>query len=229
MKKTFQAILVPGLVCGAFSGFWKADAARQATPPVPVVASPPLAEVMELDAEEKSAFFNQRLELHCNTCHSREMIEQQDLTLAQWQAEVLKMINWGSTLPKDYQGLMAEHLSRLYPKGQIPKVGQIAPEVALEESRGRDLTAVSRDEAGNAKAAGLYQNQCANCHGPEGKGAELGIRLVDRPILTHPDSFAEITQKGRGIMPAFGQNLKNEEIEAIRRWLLGRSFSFQAE
>ncbi|MFM7316616.1 MAG: c-type cytochrome, partial [bacterium] len=195
----------------------------------PVVASPPLADVMALDAEEKVAFFNQRLELHCNTCHSREMIEQQDLTLAQWQAEVLKMINWGSTLPKDYQGLMAEHLSRLYPKGQTPKVARISPEVALAESLGLDLAAVSGDERQSEKAAGLYQTQCANCHGPEGKGAELGIRLVDRPMLTHPAAFGEITRKGRGIMPAFGESLKNEEVETIRRWLLGRSFSFQGE
>ena len=229
MNNSQIALRLAGLIFILAGALWQVNAANQVPPAAPVIQSPPLADVMALDADEKTAFFNQRMELHCNTCHSREMIEQQQLTLTQWQAEVQKMINWGSTLPKDYAGLMAEHLSQLYPKDHAVKLNLITPENAITESLQADQKPIAEAEFANQETAKLYSTNCLNCHGPAGRGAELGIRLTNRPMVTHPSAFHEITQKGRGIMPAFGQSLKNDEIEAIRRWLLARSFSFYTD
>ncbi|MFM1801827.1 MAG: hypothetical protein RJA81_1179, partial [Planctomycetota bacterium] len=191
-----------------------------------VVQSPPLEEVMALDNEERAIFLSQRLQLHCNTCHSSEMIEQQNLTLSQWQAEVQKMVNWGSTLPSDYVNLMGEHLSRLYPHSEKRQAPSLSPELALQESEPKDLMPVRMEETVNRSIESFYQTQCANCHGPKGEGAELGIRLVNRPLLVHPEEFQKIVVSGRGIMPAFQGQINDDQIHAIRRWLLGRSFSF---
>jgi mono/diheme cytochrome c family protein len=226
MKNSRIALILVGLGFISAGAIWQVNAANQALSAPPAIQSPPLADVMALDADEKTAFFNQRLALHCNTCHSHEMIEQQQLTLTQWQAEVQKMINWGSTLPKDYAGLMAEHLNQLYPKDHAVKLNLISPENAIAESLQADQKPIEEAEFANRETAKLYSTNCLNCHGPAGRGAELGIRLTNRPMVTHPSAFHEITRNGRGIMPAFGQSLKNEEIEALRRWLLARSFSF---
>jgi mono/diheme cytochrome c family protein len=222
------------LISGFSFAFWQAQAETQTetktqSPPQPIIQSPPLSEVAELDADERSTFFNQRLALHCNTCHSSEMIQQQYLTLTQWQAEVQKMVNWGSTLPKDYINLMGEHLSKLYPAEETRKSPSIAPALAIEESSPKDLEPLDERVVLNDSVQALFKTQCANCHGENGQGAELGIRLTERPILLHPEQFESIVTKGRGIMPAFNENVKKGELTAIRRWLMSQSFSFQSE
>lgn len=225
MKKSVRLIALT-LISGSSAVMWQAEAEVQTAPPQPVIQSIPIAEIEELEDDERFSFFNQCITLHCNTCHSSDMIQQQRLNLTQWQAEVQKMVGWGSSLPKDYVNLMGEHLNRLYPADVAREVPMVDPATLLAENAPRDTAAVTDAELNNANAALMYKEQCANCHGDQGQGAELGIRLTTRPMLVHPDAFEQIVNKGRGIMPAFHQNLKSEELNTIRRWLLGRSFSF---
>lgn len=191
--------------------------------------SPSLDEVRELDPNELVRFLDQRLALHCNVCHSMEMIEQQRLTLPQWKAEIVKMIGWGATLPKDYEDIMAEHLHKKFRPERTPDLPRIEPELALKESHQADQAAVSQTERNAPMTTALYVSQCANCHGPDGIGNEIGPRLTGRPSLTRPDQFVDLVEKGRGRMPAFGKTLRSEDLNALRRWLLGRTESWAAD
>ena len=229
MQKSFK-LVASGLGFAVFSAWSVSGALQQApTPPRTVPSEPPLELVLELDPEERSAFFNQRLQLHCNVCHSSEMIEQQRLTLAQWQAEVQKMIGWGATLPKEYSGLMAEHLSKSYPPGHKAKIGLLEPEKAFSESAQTDQSQVDSKSATNPQVAELFRNQCSNCHGTSGEGNEIGPRLTGRSILAFSQRFSEHIEQGKGRMPAFQKTIPSADTQALRRWLLGQSFSWTAE
>ncbi len=202
----------------------------QEPPKVVEPPSLPLAEVRELDPNELVRYLDQQITLHCNVCHSMEMIEQQKLTLPQWKAEITKMVGWGATLPKDYEEIMAEHLHKKFLPDRTPELPRIEPALALKESHQPDQSAVVLSERDAPATAALFASQCANCHGPDGIGNEIGPRLTGRPSLTRPDQFASLIEKGRGRMPAFGQTLKKDDLNALRRWLLGRTATWaQAE
>jgi mono/diheme cytochrome c family protein len=229
MQNSFK-LVASGLGFAVFSAWSVSGALQQApTPPRTVPSEPPLEQVLELDPEERSAFFNQRLQLHCNVCHSSEMIEQQRLTLAQWQAEVQKMIGWGATLPKEYSGLMADHLSRLYPPDHKAEIGLLEPEKAMSESAQTDQSQVDSKSATNPQVAEMFRSQCSNCHGTSGEGNEIGPRLTGRPILAFSQRFSEHIEQGKGRMPAFQKTIPSADTQALRRWLLGQSFSWTTE
>lgn len=196
-------------------------------PASPPPAEPALEQVLELDEDERKLFFDQRLKLHCNVCHTSEMIEQQRLTLAQWQAEMTKMIGWGATLPKDYAGLMAEHLFKLYPPDNKTLPATMTPEEAADLSAQVDQKTVDESESANQSLHQRFLTQCATCHGTDATGNEIGPRLTGRPILTRPNAFAAHLKEGRGRMPAFLETIPANDLQAIRRWLLGRSFSWK--
>jgi len=44
---------------------------------------------------------------------------------------------------------------------------------------------------------------CAPCHAEDGRGAEVGVNLVDRPLLYRAADFARWVRVGRGRMPGF--------------------------
>jgi mono/diheme cytochrome c family protein len=205
---------------------WALAPAAQEPPAFVEPPSPSVAEVLELDADERIQFFDQRITLHCNVCHSSEMIEQQQLTLPQWKAEVVKMVGWGATLPKGYEDLMAKHLNRKYPANRSIELPRLEPANAQLESNQADQAAVSESEMSSIMTSGLYTRQCANCHGTDGQGNEIGPRLTGRPMLTRPGQFAEHVADGRGRMPAFGKTISGDDVNALRRWLLGRTVSW---
>jgi mono/diheme cytochrome c family protein len=200
--------------------------AAQEPPKIVEPPSLPLAEVRELDPNELVRYLDQQISLHCNVCHSMEMIEQQKLTLPQWKAEVVKMVGWGATLPKDSEDVLAEHLHKKFLPDHTPAPPWIEPRLALKESHQADQAAVSVAERNTPATAELYARQCANCHGPEGHGNDIGPRLTGRPSLTRPEQFLDLVIGGRNRMPSFGATLKNDELNALRRWLLGRTVSW---
>jgi sulfite oxidase len=50
----------------------------------------------------------------CLTCHEEDIIMQQRLSRAQWEAETNKMIRWGARVPDDQRGPILDYLLRLY-------------------------------------------------------------------------------------------------------------------
>ncbi|HEY0460504.1 MAG TPA: c-type cytochrome [Pyrinomonadaceae bacterium] len=74
----------------------------------------------------------------------------------------------------------------------------------------------------------LYLNNCARCHGADGKSdTELG-RLNDSPDISggrvRKKSVAKLTQlisKGKGSMPGFGKRLTKAQISSLANYVRG--------
>lgn len=160
---------------------------------------------------------------NCMICHSDDLIRSQRLTPKQWKAEVEKMVGWGSPLPTELQAPLIEYLSAEYSTD--------APPAAVEQETLRQLTKANRTvsplhlpkgDAGRGKA--LYDTNCANCHGPDAQGAELGPNLVEKPVLLSETAYSDVVRKGRGRMPGFAP-LINPTAEAdILTWLQQRRY-----
>ena len=84
--------------------------------------------------------------------------------------------------------------------------------------------------AGKVDAKGLFAENCATCHGVDGRAQTLHGRLVGAQDLTDPQwqaqtSDAEIVnaiKAGPGAMPSFAQKLSASEIQALATYV--RSF-----
>ncbi len=50
----------------------------------------------------------------CVRCHEDDVIRQQRLTRAQWEAEINKMIGWGAKVPMEDRDTLLDHLVRAY-------------------------------------------------------------------------------------------------------------------
>jgi len=80
----------------------------------------------------------------------------------------------------------------------------------------------------NESARSLYLNNCARCHGADGKSeTELG-RLNDAPDISggkaRKKSIAKLTQlitQGKGSMPAFGKKMTKAQITNIVAYVRG--------
>jgi cytochrome c6 len=80
----------------------------------------------------------------------------------------------------------------------------------------------------NESARALYQNNCARCHGADGKSeTELG-KLNDAPDISGGKarriSTAKLTRlitHGKGSMPAFGKKLTQSQITSIVAYVRG--------
>ena len=65
---------------------------------------------------------------------------------------------------------------------------------------------------------------CANCHGADGQGSELGPNLVEKPALLHTAAFAEVVRTGRGRMPGFASLLDPQAGSDVLAWLRTRRY-----
>lgn len=73
----------------------------------------------------------------------------------------------------------------------------------------------------------LFRNNCARCHGVDGRGKTPTGELYKSPDftdaewwqknsnITGPRTMAGIVRRGKGGMPAFGKKLKRSEITAL--------------
>ena len=105
---------------------------------------------------------------------------------------------------------------------------QPPPEVIPEgQGEAQEQTA----EANEAQAAqAMWGMRCATCHGPTGRGDGAGrppgIALPDMTSAAFHDArsdaqLSEVIQKGRGLMPAFGQELSEAGVAALVRHVRG--------
>jgi len=66
----------------------------------------------------------------------------------------------------------------------------------------------------------VYAKNCSNCHGADGSGG-LGKTLNDGAVIaTYPDAAdqAAFVEVGASSMPAFGERLSPDEIDAVVRY-----------
>lgn len=88
---------------------------------------------------------------------------------------------------------------------------------------------------GGGDGAALYTKNCAACHGASGQGgvglplskdnnttllqdfpdAAAQVEFVAKGSAAYPDGFGALKKKGTGAMPAWGSQLKPEEIQAV--------------
>jgi cytochrome c oxidase cbb3-type subunit 3 len=157
----------------------------------------------------------------CSVCHSADLIAQQRLPLARWEATVEKMVHWGAEISSDEANLLVRYLSARYHPGapdHVPPVdrdlGKVEPLTQEPLAEGLLTGVASRGEAS-------YANNCQACHGTGAMGG-MGPKLAKNPILKHEDLFWETVLHGRGPMPAWGAALSRQDIADIHAWLATR-------
>ncbi|WP_205500151.1 c-type cytochrome [Rufibacter psychrotolerans] len=90
------------------------------------------------------------------------------------------------------------------------KVGTASPDP--EKASHPILSQLEGTQLENAKA--IYNNLCANCHGEDGqKGASGAVNLQLSRL--NVEGRREVIANGRGLMPGFGSQLSEQEIEAL--------------
>lgn len=70
---------------------------------------------------------------------------------------------------------------------------------------------------GPADGAALYASNCASCHGSDGGGGAGPALGGGAVVEAYPDAADQVVviTDGRGGMPAFGDRLTAEEIQAV--------------
>ena len=116
------------------------------------------------DAAYREAMVRKSLQENCLICHTEDMIAGQRLTPAKWKAEVNKMVNWGSPLPKESASPLVEYLARRFSDQAAPTVPARATLKEIDSLGGRDRSG-RPGPAGRQPAQGerLYAANCGIC------------------------------------------------------------------
>ncbi|MFO0662878.1 MAG: c-type cytochrome [Polyangiaceae bacterium] len=134
----------------------------------------------------------------CLSCHSEELLAQQRLPKAKWEATVKKMIGWGANVDATETEPLVAYLSRMYG----PDAGAWEPEPILASDAVKRLEPQSDGvfAGGSAETGkGLYAERCSGCHGADARGS-IGLDLVERPVLYRASDVAANIRMGRGKM-----------------------------
>lgn len=133
---------------------------------------------------------------------------------------------WGGTLDEIRQtirygirsGHPDQHLSLMQAWGADGLITRENVDDLVHYVRG--LSSQDHDEAAAARAAPVFQAQCAQCHGADGKGDQSqGAPNLSDPIWLYGGDAMTIREtlwNGRsGVMPAWEERLSDEEILAL--------------
>jgi mono/diheme cytochrome c family protein len=81
--------------------------------------------------------------------------------------------------------------------------------------------AMAQSTAARDTAASTYKANCVICHGEDGSGTPLGIRLKAKDLRSKEvqdkpsKELAETIHTGKGNMPAFGTRLSSDQIDKL--------------
>jgi cytochrome c oxidase cbb3-type subunit 3 len=157
----------------------------------------------------------------CAVCHSTDLIVQQRLPLARWEATVKKMERWGAEISKDETDLLVRYLSARYHPGAPDRLPPLDSEFRKAKPPTQEPVAEGPLTGVAARGAGIFEHNCQACHGAMAIGG-MGPKLVKTQILKHEDLFRETVLHGRGAMPAWGSVLSRQDIADIHAWLVTR-------
>jgi cytochrome c oxidase cbb3-type subunit III len=133
---------------------------------------------------------------------------------------------WGGKL-EDIKQTLTVGVRSTHPDTRISLMPAFGQDKLLEPAQINDLTEYVVSLSGgkaDAQAVGratqLYTEQCASCHGADGKGLrEFGApNLTDREWLyggTREEIKAQIVNARNGVMPTWGQRLDPITIDAL--------------
>jgi cytochrome c oxidase cbb3-type subunit 3 len=162
------------------------------------------------------------IQARCAVCHTTDLIAQQRLPQERWRAIVEKMVHWGAELSQEEAALVVQYLTaRNHPGApdQLPSIetesAMMAPSRAQSAASDGPVTGVA------SRGARLFVHNCQACHG-EGAIGGAGPKLADNGILKNEEAFSETVVHGRGLMPAWGTVLGEQEIADIHAWLATR-------
>lgn len=157
----------------------------------------------------------------CAVCHSADLIAQQRLPRARWQATVEKMRHWGAEISADEADLLVRYLSARYHPTAPEHLEPVNGELEKTEPLSQEPVADGPVIGVAVRGAGVYEHNCQACHGAGGGGG-MGPKLAKNPILMHEELYWETVLYGRGTMPAWGSVLSHQDIADIHAWLATR-------
>lgn len=177
--------------------------------------SPSLVPTSE-EASALSARAEGLIAARCGVCHSTDLITQQRLPRAKWEATVAKMRHWGAELSDEDAAALVEYVSGRYdpsaPATLAPALSAPTQAPAAVPAAADRPTGVPR------RGAKLFATTCQACHGDKAVGG-AGPKLSGNPILREGDRFWDTVLHGRGGMPAWSALLKPQDIADIHAWL----------
>lgn len=188
-------------------------------------AAPPADEDQDdEDRAYQAGLARRAMQDNCLICHSEEMIASQRLTAAQWKTEVEKMVGWGAPLPPEQQTMLIDYLASQFsdrtPRAEPARLSYQAALAAVQPQA--ELAAAP--EADTERGAKLYALNCANCHGADAQGAELGPNLVEKPVLFRRGDYQQLVRNGRRRMPGLQPVLNPAQEDEILAWLRQRRY-----
>jgi len=144
----------------------------------------------------------------CLMCHSEGLILSQPLKEIGWKKLIGKMKLFGAQITETEEPFLLAFLNSIKPRTK-----EVEQRVSYEtESRKYRI-----DANGTTKdTRNLYELNCRSCHGVNGEG-KIGPRLRGRLIPKY--QFLTTVSQGKNSMPAFGEQLKQQEIEWIWAFL----------
>ncbi|HKH99504.1 MAG TPA: cytochrome c [Candidatus Sulfotelmatobacter sp.] len=89
------------------------------------------------------------------------------------------------------------------------------------------VTALYTPSAAAQDAAGTFKAKCAMCHGADGKGSPIGLKMGARDFTSadvQKQTDAQLTEtitKGKNKMPAYDGKLKDTEIKDLVAFIRG--------
>lgn len=84
-------------------------------------------------------------------------------------------------------------------------------------SGGGSNSSSSSGGGGQIDGAAIYDDKCSGCHGSKGQGA-IGPKLNGGSVtksFKNPADEVIVVKNGRGSMPSFGDQLSDEQIQAV--------------
>lgn len=78
-------------------------------------------------------------------------------------------------------------------------------------------TTAEGEEKAPISGATIYQKRCVLCHGADGRMGMNGAKILPESTLSIEERIQVVTN-GRGIMPAFGEQISRAEIEAVAKF-----------
>ena len=113
----------------------------------------------------------------------------------------------GFAAAQEQQQPLIDFLSAEYPADAPPaRLDRLTSARPRRTIRARPVGG-SRSSGDAVRGGRLTLKNCANCHGPDGQGAELGPNLVEKPVLWRKADYREVVREGRGRMPGFATAL----------------------
>ena len=191
----------------------------------PIAKSPRRDEPDDDEATLREAQVRRSIQENCLICHTEDVIAGQRLTPIQWKAEIDKMVNWGSPLPKEAELPLIDYLARRYSNRTAPTLAVRAPlrKVGSLElpGPGRTGTPINGDPEHGSR---VYNANCATCHGQTGLGGDMGPSLAGKAILAHPREYDQILKQGLRRMPGFQTTMTNKDQADVLAWLQRQSY-----